>query len=120
MALPSGLHSEPKIFNAVADAVEWFARQKRTGPLLHYLDHILTMGEPDSPDGSVNLTILLSVLKYPEIPVTYDKLEGTSTRVMFIGIEIDMVAMELSLPERKPWKLQELTQDWLERHPCMK
>ena len=57
-AFPSGLHSAQKIFNAIADTVEWFARQQGVDPLLHYLDDFFTMGAPDSPYRSVHLTIL--------------------------------------------------------------
>ena len=36
--LPFGLWSAPKIFTAVADAVEWIARANGVGHLFHYLD----------------------------------------------------------------------------------
>ena len=39
---------------------------------------------------------------------------------MFLGIEIDTGAVELRLPERKLWELQELTQDWLGRRSYSK
>ena len=47
-AQPFGLRLAPKIFNAKADAMEWFARQQGFDPLLHYLDDFHTMGAPDS------------------------------------------------------------------------
>ena len=35
---PFGLRSAPKIFNALADAIEWCARQKGILHIFHYLD----------------------------------------------------------------------------------
>lgn len=36
--LPFGLHSAPKIFNTVADTLEWCLRQRGIGNVFHYLD----------------------------------------------------------------------------------
>ena len=35
--LPFGLHSAPKLFNAVADAFEWCIRQAGVSYIFHYL-----------------------------------------------------------------------------------
>ena len=40
--LPFGLRSAPKIFNALADAVEWTIRQAGVGTVFHYLDDFLS------------------------------------------------------------------------------
>ena len=45
-ALPFGLRSAPKIFTAVADAVEWIAKQEGVGFVIHYLDDFLVVGPP--------------------------------------------------------------------------
>ena len=37
-ALPLGLRSAPKIFTALADALEWVVRRAGVNTLLHYLD----------------------------------------------------------------------------------
>ena len=39
--LPFGLCSAPMIFTAVADAVEWIARQHQISHIVHYLDDFL-------------------------------------------------------------------------------
>lgn len=38
MALPFGLRSAPKIFSAVADALQWILVHKGVKTILHYLD----------------------------------------------------------------------------------
>ena len=58
-ALPFGLRSAPKIFNALADAVEWILRQEGIEVVLHYLDDFLLVGAPNSPECERALSILL-------------------------------------------------------------
>lgn len=45
--LPFGLHSTPKIFNALADAAEWIIREEGVKEVLHYLDNFLLLGAPN-------------------------------------------------------------------------
>ena len=47
LALPFGLRSAPKVFNAVADAMHW-GEQHGVKPMLHYLDDFLVMGAPST------------------------------------------------------------------------
>ena len=47
-ALPFGLRSAPKIFNAVADALAWAMLQSGVNLTLHYLDDFFFCGEPNS------------------------------------------------------------------------
>ena len=43
--LPFGLRSAPKVFSAIADAIEWIALHAGVSVLLHYFDDFLTMGQ---------------------------------------------------------------------------
>ena len=42
--LPFGLRSAPKVFNAVADAMQWIFEQHGVKPMLHCLDDFLIIG----------------------------------------------------------------------------
>ena len=44
--LPFGLQSAPKIFNAVADALEWIVRHRGAGEIDHYLDDFIYYRPP--------------------------------------------------------------------------
>ena len=44
--LPFGLRSVPKIFNVLADNLEWCFRQNRAKEVEHYLDDFITMSPP--------------------------------------------------------------------------
>ena len=118
--LPFGLRSAPKIFTAVADAVEWIARANGVGHLFHYLDDFLLVSEPSVHVGLPQLSTLLRIFDTLGLPVAEEKLEGPSTVVTFLGIEVDTVAMELRLPQRKVSELKILVKEWLGRHSCRK
>ena len=75
-ALPIGLRSGPKLFNAVADAVEWILQQAGVVDIIHYLDDFLLVGAPGSPECAESLAKLLELFKELGLPVALDKLEG--------------------------------------------
>ena len=41
-----GLRSAPKVFNAIADALEWILKSSGGRHLWHYLDDFITLGSP--------------------------------------------------------------------------
>ena len=54
--LPFGLRSAPKLFNAIADTLEWILLSRGVTHLHHYLDDVLTMGPKESDECESNLT----------------------------------------------------------------
>lgn len=62
-ALPFGLRSAPKIFTAVADALEWMAKREGVESILHYLDDYLIIGPADLGKGKEDLQRLLAVFE---------------------------------------------------------
>ena len=51
-SLPFGLRSAPKIFTAVADALQWAMLANGVSIVEHYLDDFVTLGSPGSPDAT--------------------------------------------------------------------
>jgi hypothetical protein len=84
-ALPFGLRSAPKIFNAVADAVEWILRQWGIDCVLHYLDYFLVIGRPGSKECPRALATLLEVFDQLGLSVAPDKLEGPTPCITFFN-----------------------------------
>lgn len=119
-ALPFGLRSAPKIFNALADALEWIAREQGVQDLWHYLDDFITCGSADSEDCCRNLELLVAVCCHLGIPLAKEKLEGPTTCLVFLGIVIDTVRGELSLPLEKLTRLRQSVQEWLRKKKCTK
>ena len=119
-ALPFGLWSAPKIFNALADALEWILRSHGVEHLWHYLDDFLTCGAPGSEECMRNLHTMVDICRDLGIPLAMEKLEGPSTYLVFLGIEIDSILRELRLPLEKLERIQELVQLWLVKKRCTK
>ena len=117
-ALPFGLRLAPQIFTALADAIEWIARKNGVQFVIHYLDDFLLIGAPDSQQCSESMTALLRTLNHPGVPVAWDKLEGPTPRLTFLGFELDSITWEICLPREKLKELQDLVKGWLDRSSC--
>ena len=96
-ALPFGLRSAPKIFNAVADSIAWVLACKGVNCQLHYLDDFL-------------LAITLQTLAWLGVPVATHKTEGPTSTLVFLGILIDTDNFELRLPAENLTRLQQMIQ----------
>ena len=116
--LPFGLRSAPKVFTAVADALEWVIRQRGVTVVDHYLDDFVTLGRPASPECSQNLRTVLAVCEELGIPLAVDKLEGPADRLTFLGIEIDTQAGVLRLPPEKLVRLKAALVKWAAKKSC--
>ena len=57
--LPFGLRSAPKIFTAVADALQWIFRKRGVMWVEHYLDDYITMGPSGSGICEQNFKVML-------------------------------------------------------------
>lgn len=112
LALPFGLRSAPKIFTAVADAVEWIVRKKGADFVIHYLDDFLVMGAPETEECTLALRGLLDTFESLGLPVAQDKLEGPDTTLTFLGFELDSRRLEVRLPHGKLEELRRLVQQW--------
>ena len=118
--LPFGLRSAPKIFSAVADGLTWAMHCKGIQHLLHYLDDFLFFGPPNHPKCSSDLTTAQSTCRELGFPIAEDKVEGPSTSIIFLGIEIDTIKFELRLPAHKLQRLQSLIDHWMRKKAASK
>ena len=100
-ALPFGLRSAPKIFSALADGLLWAMANRGTKEGLHYLDDFLFGGRKLTDECQTALTTALATCAETGVPVAMQKLEGPSSSIIFLGIEIDTAAGELRLPQEK-------------------
>ena len=116
--LPFDLRSAPKLFTAVADAVEWVAKYHGLELVFHYMDDFLLILPVAA--GATQLNGLLAVFKELGLPLAAEKLEGPSHRVTFLGIEVDTATLELHLSQKKILELKSLVGEWLGRKSCWK
>lgn len=54
------------------------------------------------------------------MPLAEEKCEGPATHIIFLGIEIDSLAMELRLPVDKLRRIQDELQRWQSKRRCTK
>ena len=99
--LPFGLRSAPKIFTAVADALQWVFQKQGVTWVVHYLDDYITIGPPGSEVCKQNLEVMLSSCRSLSILVTPEKCAGPSTVIVFLGFELDTISMVVRLPDVK-------------------
>lgn len=112
-----GLRSAPKLFNVLADLLPWVLQQQQVTPVLHYLDDFLTMGPPQSPTCSNNLTVIKDICSMLGIPLALEKVEGPSDRLTFLGITLDTRSMQARLPDDKLQWIQQVGAWLLQKKP---
>ena len=118
--LPFSLRSAPKIFNILADLLEWILKHLGVTFVLHYLDDFLTMGSPDTSECHHNLQLLIEVCQMLGIPLAIAKVEGPTTVLEFLGILLDTTRMEARLPENKLVWVQTTVREWISKKKATK
>jgi len=118
--LPFGLRSAPKLFNVLADLLSWILEQWQVAPVLHYLDDFLTMGPPQSPVCSNNLTVIKDTCSRLGIPLALEKVEGPTDCLTFLGISLDTQSMQARLPDDKLHRIRHQVASWLTREKATK
>ena len=120
LALPFGLRSAPKIFNSVADALEWILHQFGIQELFHYLDDYITVGSANSNKCAINKEIMTVTCGLLGTPLAQEKCKGPSSILTFLGIEMDTTNMQLRLPREKLDRLYQLITEWSIKKLCTK
>ena len=105
--LPFGLRSAPKIFSALADAIQWILYSRGIKKSLHYLDDFILVSK-DQSSAALQKELLITNFQRLGVPIEESKLEGPSSCLTFLGIEVDTIALQLRLPQEKLVNLKEL------------
>ena len=116
--LPFELRSAPKIFSAVADALQWVFQQKGVTWVGHYLDDFITVGLPSSQERMENLHSMLLACQSLGVPVAKSKFAGLVTTLVFLGFEIDTIQRIVRLPAEKLQRMLALVREWVGRNSC--
>ena len=97
--LPFGLRSAPKIFNAVADTLNWHLHRAGIPIICHYLDDYIIVTPSDRALCIKFIEIIHCECDRLGIPIATHKSEGPTTCIIFLGIEIDTMSGQLRLPD---------------------
>ena len=79
-----------------------------------YLDDFLIVA-PTYEECLQNLNNLIKLVRRLGFAVAWDKIEGPTRQLTFLGIELDTIAMELRLPEEKLNAFDELLYSYSQR-----
>ena len=119
LALPFGLRSAPGIFNTVADLFEWILIHNwSVEDLLHYLDDYFTLGAARTNICANRLAAIEQAVQHVGIPLSPEKCEGPTTRIIFSGIELDSIEMSARLPAEKLAELINFLREWRSKKSC--
>lgn len=107
-ALPFGCSISCALFEKFSTFLDWCLRRSTgSNNLIHYLDDFLA-GDRKQHRAQDMLDQILALFERFGVPTAPDKVEGPSTTITYLGIEIDTNRMMLRLPAEK---LQDLLSD---------
>ena len=118
LPLPFGLRSSPALFNRLAEAIECICRHRGALDVVHYLDDFVTCGPSWSTSCADNKQLILTVCQELGVKVSPEKVEGPSSCLIVLGIEIDTVCWQMRLPEDKCREYLVELDEWSNRVRC--
>ena len=100
-----GLSSSPYIFTRISNFIVRCARREGIGRITNYLDDFCIVGG-SWQDTSESQNKLIRILRRLGFFISFKKLQSPVNKLRFLGIYIDSISLELSLPEDKLDKLR--------------
>ena len=111
-ALPFGSRLAPGIFNKLTQAVRRMMARLGYCNVIAYLDDFLVVGESHM-ECLEALNTLVFLLRDLGFSIAWDKVEGPTKSLVFLGVQIDSVKACLELPPDKLIKFSRLIKDTL-------
>ena len=105
--LPFGAKFSPGIFHRLTQSVRRMMARKGFSNIVVYLDDFLCVSETKE-HCLLTLNTLLALLRRLGFAIAWEKVEGPSNILTFLGIEIDTLQNELRLPSKKLAEFAEL------------
>lgn len=103
--MPFGASRSPYIFTELGRAVQRIMKNKGFSGLVIYLDDFFVVGATWNECNQA-LHLLMGLLRKLGFAINYNKVEGPSRNLTFLGIKFDTVNMTLELPREKILQLQ--------------
>lgn len=112
LALPFGLRTAGNRWELYAEALHYFF-EKHLGVTLviHYVDDFLLV-DSDLERASAALLAVNELCEKLGVPMAPEKTVGPCTKLIFLGIELDTVAMCMRLGEERVTELRQLLSTW--------
>lgn len=103
--LPFGAKASPGIFHRITQAVKWMMARKGFHNIVVYLDDFAFTGSTRE-ECMLIMNTLIGLLRKLGFHISWDKVEGPSQQVTFLGVRVDSVSMSCSIPEEKITKIR--------------
>ena len=116
---PYGARLSPLIFNRLTQAVRCIMASQGFGRVVAYLDDFLVVGSTRE-ECQDTLGALMRLLRQLGFSINYNKVEGPTRSLTFLGVKFDTVTYTLSLPGVKVEQLKEDLQHTLTRRDINK
>ena len=101
-AMPFGCSIACKTFELYSTFLEFcVARQSTVGRLLHYLDDFLFGGKKGTNHCACIMSVFEEKMTLLCVPIASDKTEGPTTKLCFLGLELDSDEMVVRIPKSK-------------------
>lgn len=78
----------------------------------HYLDDFCILGALGSQECVTNVAIMKDLFEEAGLPIEPEKVEGPTTTIGLLGLELDSVKLEIRLPEEKLAHLKSTLEAW--------
>lgn len=116
-ALPFGCSFSCALFEKFSTFLEWCVREaSHNDNIIHYLDDFC--GGSQSQTGAQQLlSAVLSTFEEIGVPVATDKVEGPSTCLKFLGLEVDTANLQVKIPEDKLSEIKRLVNEFQTSKP---
>ena len=116
--LPQGAASSCHIFERIATALHWILFNKfNFSTVIHYLDDFLFL-HPTMEGCAEMLQTFHTLCADIGIPINYNKTEGPTTTISFLGIQLDSVNNQATLPLEKVTRYTLLMEHLLDSKSC--
>ncbi|KAK3108908.1 hypothetical protein FSP39_018419 [Pinctada imbricata] len=114
--LPLGCAKSCKLWENFSTFLEWYLRKKvGLDTVHHYLDDFLFMGKHDTNECTKLMTEFVTICDFIGVPLAHEKTVGPTTKLVFLGIEIDTIEMMIRIPSEKVENLKVLIQTLLRK-----
>nr|XP_055053787.1 uncharacterized protein LOC129438918 [Misgurnus anguillicaudatus] len=118
--LTFGCKSSPKIFDMLSEAICWILSNNYAIPyLIHLLDDFLIISPPDAIPAAHLITVQ-NVFSKLGVPIAQEKTSGPDTSIEFLGINLDTIKFQASLPKEKIDRIILVSSTHLDSPNCSK
>ena len=112
--MPMGSSLSCATWTKFSSFIEWMvADATKQGLLIHYLDDYLFVGEETSGHCKALLETFHNVCHYLNVPIAHEKTEGPVKEIVFLGLKINSVLQNVTIPEAKLLEIKEKIKDIL-------